>query len=83
MTTGPSFYSDEEILRRLHTMMEQAAASATGEPAHDAAVREAHSLAAEVASRIYDDPNKWGLAYIPEEFRDEVVEAEVVKAPEP
>ena len=74
MTTGPSFYSDEEILRRLHTMMEQAAASAKGEPAHDDAVREAHSLAAEVASRIYDDPNKWGVAYIPEEFRDEAAQ---------
>ena len=74
MTTGPSFYSDEEILRRLHTMMEQAAANAKDEPAHSDAVREAHSLAAEVASRIYDDPNRWGVAYIPEEFRDEAAQ---------
>ncbi len=74
MTTGPSFYSDEEILRRLHTAMWQAAPGLPGDPAHDAAVREAHSLAAEIASRIYDHPNKWGVAYIPEEFRDEAVQ---------
>ena len=74
MTTGPSFHSDEEILRRLHTAMEQAAPGLPGDPAHDAAVHEAHSLVAEVASRIYDDPNKWGIAYIPEEFRDEAAQ---------
>ena len=74
MTTGPSFYSDEEILRRLHTMMVGAAAAAKGDPSHDAAVREAHSLVAEVASRIYDDPNKWGIAHIPEGFRDEAAQ---------
>jgi DNA-directed RNA polymerase specialized sigma24 family protein len=67
VTSGPSYYSDEEIIKHLQALPRD---SATLSASPDE-VREARSLAAELAERIYADPATWGIATIPERFRDD------------
>ena len=68
MTSGPGYYSNEELVRRLHDL---ARSSAQGGRMRGGGVRELRTLASTLADRIYDDPERWGIADISPEFRDD------------
>ena len=70
VTNGPTYYSDEELIKRLQAVMRDAPEHRSGD---DAALTEARSLAAELAERIYADPATWGVSSIPADFRDDAV----------
>ena len=63
-STGPSYYSDEEILKRLYAFLAE-------RPLGRDAESEVRTLFGELASRIHDDPERWGLSSIPASFRDD------------
>ena len=67
VTNGPSYYSDEEIIKHLQALPRDSTALGVSPDE----VREARSLAAELAERIYAEPTTWGIATIPERFRDD------------
>lgn len=71
MTNAPSFHSDEEIINRLQTISRDYAAAGGGHSRHMSDVREVRDLVAELAARIYDDPEKWGTADMLPRFRDD------------
>ena len=75
MTSSPNYSSDEEILKRLHALL---AERPVRRRAGQQAVSEARNLFGELASRIYDDPGKWGLAQVPQDFRDDVAQDAMV-----
>lgn len=68
MTSGPGYYSNEELVRRLRDL---ARSSAQGGRMRGGGVRELRTLASTLADRIYDDPERWGIADISPEFRDD------------
>ena len=75
MTISPNYYSDEEILKRLHAILvERPVRRRAGQQA----MSDARVLVGELASRIYDEPGKWGLSQIPEGFRDDVAQDALV-----
>ena len=70
MTNGPTYHSDDELIRRLQTVLRDATAGAA--PTLDETGRnEARSLAAELAGRVFAEPGKWSIASIPPELRDD------------
>ena len=67
--TSHYYQSDEEIIRRLQVILHE-----QGDTAHDRArrenvVREVRNLTAELAERIYREPDTWGIEEIPIEYR--------------
>ncbi len=77
MTTGPTYYSDEELVKRLQELTRlqmQGGARRRG-----GGVREIRDLAATLAGRIYDEPQKWGIANIQREFRDDAAADTLLK----
>lgn len=70
VTNGPAYYSDEELIRRLQSVLSDAAEKQEGD---EAGLPEARTLSAELAERIYADPVKWGVASVPAELRDDAV----------
>ncbi len=77
MTSGPTYYSDEELVRRLQELVRQHMQG--GARRRGGGVREARTLASTLASRIYYEPEKWGIADIHEEFRDDAAADTMVK----
>ena len=71
MTTGMSFHSDEELVKRLQVAVRDHATAAGDHARHSNGVREVRTLASEIAERIYDEPEKWGIADMPPRFRDD------------
>ena len=74
MTNNPAYHSDEEILNRLRTRMEEAALPETSPVRTDRLVQEANALVVLLAERIYTDPERWGLTHIPATLRDDVAQ---------
>lgn len=70
MTNRPEFISDEELIKQLQDALRSAPAENSLASGADH-VREARTLAEELAERIYREPSTWGLASIPVEFRDD------------
>lgn len=71
MTTNPNYHSDSELIKRLQIVLRDAS-----DPFHDRLraegnQREVRNLTAELAERIYAEPDKWGLSTIPEGLRDD------------
>lgn len=67
--TSHYYQSDEEIIRRLQVILHD-----QGEASHDRArresgIREVRNLTAELAERIYREPDVWGIDEIPLEYR--------------
>ncbi len=71
MTTGVSYNSDEELVKRLQVVLRHYARAGDDGRLGGDGVREVRSIAATLAGRIYDDPQKWGIADIREDFRDD------------
>ncbi len=71
MTTGASYQSDEELLKRLQVVLRDYADAGNDGSLGGESVREVRTIAAALAARIYDDPQKWGIADIREDFRDD------------
>jgi hypothetical protein len=68
----PAFFSEEELVKQLQGVLR----SVTSEPQRrpsDETVGEARALVEELAQRVYNDPSRWGIADVPDEFRDDVV----------
>ncbi len=75
MTTGPSYYSDEEILKRLNMLL----VNRPIDPSTDErSLVDVRALFSELATRIYDNPSKWGLAQIPAYARVDVAQDALV-----
>lgn len=75
MTTGsPTFFSDEELVKRLQIVLRDVAADGTQGARVEVNVREARNLAAELAGRIHADPAAWGIAQIPAPYRDDAAQ---------
>ncbi|MBJ27836.1 MAG: hypothetical protein CL776_03430 [Chloroflexi bacterium] len=75
MTTSPSYYSDEEILKRLNVLL----ADRPIDPStNERTLLDAQALFSELATRIYDNPSKWGLSQIPEHARNDVAQDALV-----
>lgn len=70
MTNRPEFISDEELIKQLQDALRSAPAENSLASGADH-VREARTLAEELAERIYREPSTWGLASVPVEFRDD------------
>ena len=71
MTTGASYQSDEELVKRLQVVLRDYADARDDGSLGGESVREVRTIAAALAARIYDDPQKWGIADIREDFRDD------------
>jgi hypothetical protein len=74
MTTRPSFVSEEELIKRLQIVIRDVNHQGSAAALVDANIHEAQNLVSELASRIYGEPDKWGLAQIPGKFRDDVAQ---------
>lgn len=72
MTNKSAFQSEEEIIKRLQALLRESMGPTAAGPG-DATAKEARELAAGLADRIFDDPNKWGIASIPVDHRDDAV----------
>ena len=71
MTTSASYQSDEELVKRLQVVLRDYADARDDGSLGGDSVREVRTIAAALAARIYDDPQKWGIADIREDFRDD------------
>lgn len=71
MTNRPAYISDEELIKQLQILLRATPPTGSPQPPTREQIEEARSLAAEFAERIHGDPVKWGLADIPEKFRDD------------
>lgn len=71
MTTGASYHSDEELIKRLQIVLRDYRDVGGDLNRRDNDIREVRNLAAALAERIYDEPSKWGIADIQPEFRDD------------
>lgn len=78
MTTGSTFFSDEELIKRLQIVLRDVAVDGSGGARVEANVREARNLAAELAGRIYVDAAAWGIARIPASYRDDAAQDALV-----
>jgi DNA-directed RNA polymerase specialized sigma24 family protein len=70
LTNRPAFISDEELVKQLQAVMRATPPEGLNGPDDDH-VREARTLAEELAERIHREPTTWGLASVPAEFRDD------------
>lgn len=71
-SNSPAFVSDEELVKQLQAVLRSVTAVPGGRPS-DGQVLEARSLAEELAMRIYNNAERWGISAIPADFRDDVV----------
>ena len=71
MTNGPSYNSEEELIKRLQIVVRDMAHGGYDLTREANDVREVRNLAAELAERIVLEPAKWGIASVPEELRDD------------
>jgi DNA-directed RNA polymerase specialized sigma24 family protein len=71
VTNGPTYSSEEELIKRLQIVFRDTAHSGYDLTRETNDVREVRNLAAELAERIVLEPTKWGIAGIPEELRDD------------
>lgn len=68
-TSGHLYLSEGEIVKRLQTLLRDHAEASKDAPAREGSVREVRNLTAELAERIYREPEKWGIAGIPIDYR--------------
>ncbi|MEE8519666.1 MAG: hypothetical protein V3S98_11125 [Dehalococcoidia bacterium] len=71
MTNGPSYNSEEELIKRLQIVFRDMAHGGYDPTREANDAREVRNLAAELAERIVMEPEKWGISIIPEELRDD------------
>ena len=71
MTTNPNYHSEAELIKRLQIVLRDASDSTHDLGRAEGNVREVRNLTAELAERIYAEPDKWGLSTIPEGLRDD------------
>ena len=77
MTSGPTYYSDEELVKRLRDLSRDHRQG--GSRRRGGGIREIRSLASSLAARIYDEPEKWGIAEIDPRFRDDCAADTLIK----
>ena len=70
--TGANFASDEELFRRLKLNLHEAASEATRPARRTRLAQETNEMFEVLAGRIYDQPDRWGLTYVPQAWRDEI-----------
>jgi len=68
-TSGHLYLSEGEIVKRLQTLLRDHAEASKDGSARENSVREVRNLAAELAERIYREPDKWGISGIPIDYR--------------
>ena len=66
-----TFLSEEEIIKRLQIVLQDFKAARGDYVRQSNSVKEVRDLAAKLAERIYDEPQKWGITEILPEFRDD------------
>ena len=71
MTTGANFHSDEELIKRLQIVLRDVSDISLDRPRSENNQREVRNIAGELAERIYAEPDKWGIATLPEGLRDD------------
>ena len=71
MTTNPNYHSDTELIKRLQIVLRDASETAHDRMRVEGNQREVRHLTAELAERIYAEPDKWGISTIPEGLRDD------------
>ncbi|MBM3940224.1 MAG: sigma-70 family RNA polymerase sigma factor [SAR202 cluster bacterium] len=71
MTTGPTYFSEDELIKRLQIVQRDVATGPLADSRMEANARESRNLVAEVASRVYAEPERWGISNIPEKYRDD------------
>ena len=71
MTTGTNYHSDEELIKRLQIVLRDASDTPLERSRAEDNQREVRNIAAELAGRIYAEPDKWGIATLPEGLRDD------------
>ena len=76
MNNAPGYHSDEDLLKRLQTLQQGLSMNGIPPPDADAQARE---IVSEFAYRIYADPEKWGIAQVPEAFRDDAAQDALLK----
>ena len=69
MSTGHYYQSDEEIIRRLQVILHEQGDAPHDRSRRESGVREVRTLTAELAERIYREPDAWGIDEIPVEYR--------------
>ena len=69
MSTGHYYQSEEEIIRRLQVILHEQGDSMQDRSRREGGVREVRNLTAELAERIYREPDAWGIDEIPPEYR--------------
>lgn len=69
MTTGHYYQSDEEIIRRLQVILHEQGGGPQDHARRENGIREVRNLTAELAERIYREPDVWGINEIPVEYR--------------
>lgn len=72
VTSRRSFTSDEELMTQLKALLHAQEGSSSGS-GDDARANDLRLLTGEFAERIFRNPEKWGYASIPPEFRDDAV----------
>ena len=68
-TSGHLYLSEGEIVKRLQTLLRDHAEASKDGAARESSTREVRNLAAELAERIYREPEKWGVAAVPLDYR--------------
>lgn len=59
-TSGHLYLSEGEIVKRLQTLLRDHAEASKDGAVRESSTREVRNLAAELAERIYREPEKWG-----------------------
>lgn len=67
--TSHYYQSDEEIIRRLQVLLREHGDGPQDPARHESGVREVRNLTAELAERIYREPDAWGIEDIPMDYR--------------
>ena len=67
--TSHYYQSDEEIIRRLQVILHDQGSALQDRARRESGVREVRNLTAELAERIYREPDAWGIHEIPIEYR--------------
>ncbi len=67
--TSHYYQSDEEIIRRLQVILHEQGDGPQDRTRRENGVREVRNLTAELAERIYREPDTWGIEEIPVEYR--------------
>ncbi len=67
--TSHFYQSDEEIIRRLQVILHDQGNGPQDRARRESGVREVRNLTAELAERIYREPDAWGIHEVPIEYR--------------